>query len=267
MIFNMTGGGGANLNVTVIGGVEEPTYTASKNTIWVNTETEITGYVFSPYEPKNPTEGLVWVVCSGSRNIYNSLGSEFDALSGDISSLILCPISAMQYIEGIWVKKYAREYNGGAWFDLVLEQSIIPYKDLQPSRFWCKQNGVEETRVYTSTSGAVVFTSQHTLRAEVYYVSVDLTLFSTLSIKGSVIFKGANTTDTCNVNIGFTKTPNLIGFKSGTMNSGDTKTINSTYDISSLTGFHNLSVYLFPNASNKDTSNTISVSISSLTLK
>ena len=59
-ITNMGGGTGLNLNFTVVGGTTEP-ISPVLNTIWVHTDTEISGYIFSPTEPENPTEGLIWI--------------------------------------------------------------------------------------------------------------------------------------------------------------------------------------------------------------
>lgn len=57
MIFNMTGGGGsaAGLNFKVVGGTTQPS-NPSENTIWVNTDKEITGWIFSA---KNPFIGEI----------------------------------------------------------------------------------------------------------------------------------------------------------------------------------------------------------------
>ena len=49
MIFNMTAGGGTALNFKVVGNpqLESP----SENTIWLNTDVEITGWEITPAAP------------------------------------------------------------------------------------------------------------------------------------------------------------------------------------------------------------------------
>ena len=49
------GGGGASLNFKVIGNPQPES--AKENTIWVNTDTPITGYYFQPEQPENMAEG------------------------------------------------------------------------------------------------------------------------------------------------------------------------------------------------------------------
>lgn len=63
MIFNVTSGGGGGLNLKVVGGTTQPT-TPRENTIWIKTNTAITGYVLSPTQPETGTEGLVWLKTS-----------------------------------------------------------------------------------------------------------------------------------------------------------------------------------------------------------
>ena len=57
MIFNMSGGGaggGTSLNFKVVGGTSAPE-NPKENTIWVDTDTEITSYLFSAVSPNNVT--------------------------------------------------------------------------------------------------------------------------------------------------------------------------------------------------------------------
>lgn len=67
MIFNMIGGG-VGLNLKVVGGTVQPT--GKENTIWVNTDTAITSYVFSATKPSS--EEVT------SSNVYTSSGASAD---------------------------------------------------------------------------------------------------------------------------------------------------------------------------------------------
>lgn len=104
--------GGGDLNFEVVGGETEPT-NPKENTIWINTPTEITGWVFSAAEPSEPVDGMVFFAT-------RSTGStEFNALQENAVSVY--PVSASQYIEdeGAWIAKTAMIYQKGTWSELT----------------------------------------------------------------------------------------------------------------------------------------------------
>lgn len=101
-----TGGGGGGLNFSVVGGTAQPE-NPKENTIWVNTETEISGWVFSATEPKSPVEGTVWISTGTSSTV------EFNALKKD--AIQVYPLSAKQYVNGAWVDVTTMSYQGGEW--------------------------------------------------------------------------------------------------------------------------------------------------------
>ena len=106
-VFNR-GGGGAALNFKVVGGTTQPT-SASVNTIWVNTSTAISDWVFSAVEPLTANEGTVWIKTGTSSPV------EFNALKKN--SIIVYPTSAAQYVSDEWVAKTAKSYDGTTWND------------------------------------------------------------------------------------------------------------------------------------------------------
>lgn len=106
--FN-SGGAGAGLNFKVVGGTTEPA-SPSENMIWVNTDAEITSWVFSATQPE-AAEGKVWFF-TGTRS-----AAEFNALRKN--GIQICPLSAKQYVSGAWVAKTAKSYQNGAWRDWV----------------------------------------------------------------------------------------------------------------------------------------------------
>jgi len=110
MILNLSGGGGsaASLNFKVVGGTTQPA-SARENTIWINTDSEITGWALSPNELADPAEGLVWIT-TGSY-----AATQFNALKKN--GIIIYPVSAFQYIDGVWVDKPAQIYQEGTWKD------------------------------------------------------------------------------------------------------------------------------------------------------
>ena len=110
MIFNMTGGGGNPLNFKVVGGTTEPS-NPKENTIWVNTDKEITGWHFASEQPEDMKEGEVWFLTVKPSTV------EFNALKKN--GIQVYPISAKQYVSGKWVDKTAKSYQDGKWVDWV----------------------------------------------------------------------------------------------------------------------------------------------------
>lgn len=110
MIFNISGGGGTTLNFRVVGGTVAPTNPA-ENTIWVNTDTPITSWIFSATEPGPAEAGMVWFPVGTSSPVA------FNALKKN--GIQVCPISANQYVNGFWVEKNAKIYQGGEWADFI----------------------------------------------------------------------------------------------------------------------------------------------------
>lgn len=106
---NTGGGAGGGLNFKVVGGTSAPA-SPKENTIWINTNTTITSYVFSATQPTG-SAGMVWI------SIGTSSTGEFNALKKN--SIQVYPISAKQYVSGAWVGKEAKSYQGGKWVDWV----------------------------------------------------------------------------------------------------------------------------------------------------
>lgn len=105
------GGGGGGLNFKVVGGSAQPG-NPKENTIWVNTDTEITGWAFSATEPDSPVEGMVWFFTQKNSPVsMNALRK---------NSIMVYPTAAYQYVSGVWVSKTAMSYIGGQWLDFVL---------------------------------------------------------------------------------------------------------------------------------------------------
>lgn len=100
------GGGGTDLNFTIVGGTTQPE-NPKENTIWVNTDQEITGWSISSSSPNNSIDGIVWIT-------YNITGEKiFNALSDNV--IALCPVLAKQRISGAWVSKTIKIYQNNTW--------------------------------------------------------------------------------------------------------------------------------------------------------
>ncbi len=100
------GAGGSNvLNFKVVGNPQPAN--PRENTIWIDTNTPITGWVASAIQPTEPTEGMVWIKTG------DASPAQFNALKKN--GIQVYPISAKQYIGGAWVDKTAKSYQNGAW--------------------------------------------------------------------------------------------------------------------------------------------------------
>jgi len=117
MIINMAGGSGAGLNFTVVGGTTQLS-TASENTIWVNSSTPVSSYVFSATEPATPIDdGTVWIQTGIKSN------AAFNALKKN--QLMVYPSACKQYENGAWQSKVAKCWMNGEWVDLYVALNIV----------------------------------------------------------------------------------------------------------------------------------------------
>lgn len=103
-------GGGAGLNLKVIGGTTQPTSPA-ENTVWVNTSTSITSWVFSAEAPASPTEGMVWIKTGGGSKAPMNIDRK--------NTVMLYPVACKQYVSGAWADKTAKSCLNGAWTEWV----------------------------------------------------------------------------------------------------------------------------------------------------
>ena len=111
-IAAITGGGENILNFSVVGGTTQPV-NPTENTIWVNTDREITGWSFSADEPSEPYEGMVWFQTGISGSIkFNTLQE---------NEIQLRPIDAAQYVSGAWDDVIAKIYKESVWTQIRIE--------------------------------------------------------------------------------------------------------------------------------------------------
>lgn len=110
-------GGGADLNFEIVGGTTQPE-NPKENTIWVSTEQEITGWIFSATEPESPDTDMVWFETSK----YST--AEFNALKEN--GITVYPISAKQYVSGAWAAVFANVYKNGAW--VGVDKGLLLYR-------------------------------------------------------------------------------------------------------------------------------------------
>lgn len=122
------GGGGAGLNFKIVRN-PKPSNPA-ENTIWVDTDVDITGWEFSTTEPENPEEGMVWITTGTASTV------EFNALKKN--GVMVYPLAAKQYIDGTWLDKTAKSYQNGEWVDwmMYLYNKGVEYVDPSTGKGW-----------------------------------------------------------------------------------------------------------------------------------
>lgn len=97
------------LNYSIVGGTTQPD-NPSINTIWINTDETITGWVFNHNRPLHPYQGLVWIATRES-----SMVSLNTLKINDIETDLIYVLSAEQYINGVWQAKYTKIYYDSQW--------------------------------------------------------------------------------------------------------------------------------------------------------
>ena len=103
------GAGGAPLNFKLVGNPQPAN--PRENTIWVNTDARITGWVFSATEPEAPAEGMVWIQ-TGRTSLV-----KFNMLKRNTA--MVYPLVAWQYGNGTWEKKPAQTFQNDKWNEWV----------------------------------------------------------------------------------------------------------------------------------------------------
>ena len=185
MIFNMNGGGTA-LNFRVVGGTSAP-FDPKENTIWVNTSTTITDWVFSATQPEAAT-GRVWFV------VGTSSPTEFNALKKN--SIQVYPVTVKQYVSGAWVKKEAQTYQSGKWVDwytFIFQSGIGAIMQMQFWKYTSSSTGAMNDTTSTNIDvNGITFdkeTTSYGVQSAFTVETVDLTEVNTLYCKARHIKK------------------------------------------------------------------------------
>lgn len=109
-------GGGAGLNFEVVGN-PKPLH-PKENTIWVNTDLKILGYIFNQMRPVNLEDGMVWIATG------DTSGIAFNALKKNC--MMIYPRTVEICIDGEMTNVEAEIYQGGEWHDAT---SVVFFAD------------------------------------------------------------------------------------------------------------------------------------------
>lgn len=123
-LYGFGASGGTGVNFKIVGGTTQPT-TARENTIWVNTDTAISGWAFSASAPAEPVEGMVWLQTGTYSNV------EFNALRKN--GIQVYPLAAKQYVDSAWVEKLRTAIRAAAGYRGGMAKFIVPVTCMKPS--------------------------------------------------------------------------------------------------------------------------------------
>lgn len=104
------GGGSGGLNFKVVGNPQPDN--PKENTIWLNTDVEITGKYFQADQPEEMAEGEVWISTGTTSQVA------FNALKK--GTVMVYPNNAKQMVDGVLVDRTAKTWQDGQWVDWVL---------------------------------------------------------------------------------------------------------------------------------------------------
>lgn len=165
--------GGAGLNFKIVGGTAQPA-SPKENTIWVNTDLEITGWGFDTEPAEYLTTGGVWIKTSTNGNV------EFNALKKN--GICIYPQSCMQWDGTKYVSKDVKVYKNGQWLALKIWflQGGEPYRDATGG--WAvidTPNGAHQPATIDG-DGITFLTTANTYREIATELPVDFTNINTL---------------------------------------------------------------------------------------
>lgn len=145
-------GGGASLNFKVIGNPMPST--AKENTIWVDTD-RINNYYFSATQPENMAEYDVWFTLGADSNVAFSATKK--------NPVMVYPVSAKQYVNGAWVNKTAKIWQGGKWESVVhnifllgpdgYDANVVKTASYGTHSFSANDSGITVTGTYENYAG------------------------------------------------------------------------------------------------------------------
>ena len=164
--------GGAGLNFKIVGGTVQPA-SPKENTIWVNTDLEITGWAFDAQQPDNPETGNVWIKTGVNGN------APISAVKG--KSLIIYPQSCMQWNGTEFISKDVKVYKNGQWITLKFWflQGSEQYSGITGG--WGAINTTGPFKSATADSSGLVFaTTSYIARNIATIAPIDFTGINTL---------------------------------------------------------------------------------------
>lgn len=215
------------LNFRVIGSLVQPA-APKENTIWVNTDTTITSWVFAPEAPTNPEGGMIFFKTDKTSQVgFNALRK---------NEITVLPTSAQQYIGGQWKNMEAHAYIGGTWVQFSNVKLVI-FAVGQGlgggvtgfSNASCDSNQIKASKTLSAGKGG----GDSIVSKE----SVDVTAYKTATFSGiNCRFKGNGNANSSSIAafVGGASTQIGSAYTDGSATLASNKTV--TVDISNVTG-------------------------------
>ena len=217
-IANITVEEGIKLNFEVVGGTTEPT-NPKENTIWVNTDTGITGWYFSATQPENMVEGEVWLLIGDSSDV------EFNVLK--VNGIQIYPLEAKQMVSGALVDVEEKIYQNEEWKELLVIDYII-----QDGNNIVDVHKSGTFREFTPNNNGNLLISTGSGYHHVYFNNIDLTNKDYIILEGEI-----NSTSACQLRV-----CNNGGY-SNVISSVQCTYSGATLDISALSGYYTVELY------------------------
>ena len=216
MIFNMSGGGSASLNFKIIGGPTQRVKpdTPNDNTIWIDTEFNITESYLSTEAPASPLPGAVWITPSDDSIATFSAAKKHN--------IMMYPAFAAQYIDDSWVTVPAEFYQADSW--LPFKTEVIVY---EPGYFNTKLLG-EKLGNHTVQTAGINFMHMNGLSHDKL---IDMSRFRSIEISAKWSWRGIY----IDVRDQFGTAVKSLAYGGGNASSGT-----GSLDISDLTGLHTI---------------------------
>lgn len=225
------GGGGASLNFKVVGGLTQPAG-PKENTIWVNTDQKITSWVFSAEAPAEPAEGMVWFTTGTSSQVA------FNALKKN--TVMIYPISAKQYVSGIWIDTTAKSYQNGKWVDWIVYLYNSGDECISVTGGWTAYKGGSSSSMTKNNDSITLKGSSDNSITAMTSQKIDLTNFnkieiSVIDVKKSGTWHAKLRATEEQKNAPAAAAELTLAFETGTQ----------YLDVSSLTGSYYIALYLY----------------------
>lgn len=135
---------GVDLNFKVVGGTTQPS-NPNENTLWVNTNVEITDWYISANQPES-VDGIIWIETYG-------LGSvSFNTTESNKINITISKVH--QFIDGEWKTVTAKIYQNQEWKDVVryiFSKGVLR----EMTEFQCFRStvAIENNMIHFQTSG------------------------------------------------------------------------------------------------------------------
>lgn len=171
-----------NLNFRVYTAVSLPS-TAQENDICVISDVPMKNWIMSPDTPSDAprTDGDVWIRYSVTGNTVNVVKT---------GTMMVATIAAWQYVDGVWVSKTAKSYQGGAWMGWIIPLYKAPNEYTDLTGGWTTDGfkiGTSSIAKPTKTDSGITIKGQTNVSWGIIATAkkIDVSNFNTINVRAS----------------------------------------------------------------------------------